>query len=95
MSEDRTMNLDAVEEFLSQAKRIYEMQIEGVPEELRHLIAGRPQYETILKRRYGVFGIGEISVFLHFKNFDRRKGRHFLQCCPLACPCFGKFIRTY
>ena len=62
MSGDRTLNLDAVEEFLSQAKRIYEMQIKGVPEELRHLIVGRPQYETILKRRYGVFGIGGVSI---------------------------------
>ena len=61
MSADGDLNLDAIEEFLTQAKRIFEIQ-KGVPEELRHLFVGGPQNDTILKRRFGELGIGEITI---------------------------------
>lgn len=61
ISQEGELNPEAIEEFLTQAKRIFELQ-KGVPEELRHLFVGRPQDETILKRRFGELGIGEITI---------------------------------
>ena len=61
ISPEGDLNPEAIEEFLTQAKRIFELQ-KDVPEELRHLFVGGPQDETILKRRFGELGIGEITI---------------------------------
>lgn len=58
---DGEIDREALTEFISQAKRIYEVQMKGVPEEKQGRIVGAPDDETILMRRFGYFGMGEAS----------------------------------
>lgn len=61
ISADGGIDREALTEFMTQAKRIYDVQMKGVPEELRGRVIGKPEEETILARRFGIWGMGEAS----------------------------------
>lgn len=59
VSVEGTIDRAALTEYMSQAKRIYDIQMQGVPDELKGRLVGSPyEVETILTRRFGEYGMG-------------------------------------
>ena len=68
VSGDGKVDRDALTEFMTQAKRIYDIQMRGVPEELSHRVIGYMDVEeTVLERRFGEYGGGDAEVAMSNK----------------------------
>ncbi|MCI9438343.1 MAG: extracellular solute-binding protein [Lachnospiraceae bacterium] len=68
VSAEGTLDREALTEFMTQAKRIYDIQMRGVPEELRGRVVGyHNEGGSVLKRRFGEYEGGDVQVALRNK----------------------------
>lgn len=90
VTEDGTLDRAAVEDFLTQVKRIYDLQMEKMPESLEYQISGMEwgSGENVLARKHGSHGLtGALSIkFMVFPEQPFYAGylSSAWECYPLA-----------